>query len=186
MKRKTILLFCGVSGSGKSFYGRYMSTNSRFLYVSSGDLVRDIHKNLSENERKFDVNHINVRGTSVYNVQIEKRINKFICRNDFVILDGYPRTVSQVESIIQNFGDNKIICVKFFVDIGICLNRIKGRNDRDDIKYDYKNIINSQIDNMNCIKKILIDSNVPYCYIDGTMSKKEVQNDIEKICNVFS
>lgn len=105
------ILFLGSQGSGKSTQSKRLSKNLNIPVVSTGDIFRDLSKNDSEMGKK--VAEIVKSGGLIDDVTtseiVKDRLSKPDCVNGF-ILDGYPRSVSQIE--YYNPGFDKVIFLK--------------------------------------------------------------------------
>lgn len=156
-----LLVFMGLGASGKTTYantlvGKYGST---FVCVSSGDIVRKIHNNLSDVERDADIEVINKYGLSKYNDEIREQIDHEIERNGdagiHVILDGYPRTVQQFIDLTN--GGHDLIIVKFNIHMIIALERMRKRNREEDLGTDCVSVLKAQMRQLKLINDFMKD-----------------------------
>jgi adenylate kinase len=95
-----ILIFLGPPGSGKGTQAKHLTTEKKWPQLSTGDMLR---ANILEGthlgvEAKKLMDQGQLVPDHVVVGMIEARIQKPDCQNGF-ILDGFPRTISQAESL---------------------------------------------------------------------------------------
>jgi len=104
-----ILMF-GPPGSGKGTYASRLSAELSIPHISTGDLVRDEIKNLTEMGKR--INDYSARGLLVPDDLIcqvlQKRITQPDCASGF-ILDGFPRTIAQAQELAKISGTDLVI-----------------------------------------------------------------------------
>lgn len=129
MKRRMILL--GPPGAGKGTQAKMISALLGIPHISTGDILRDAVKSGSELGKK--VKEIMERGDLVPDELmdriVENRLKENDCRNGF-ILDGYPRTVKQAESlekILENLNEKLDIVILVDVSEDDVVRRITNR-----------------------------------------------------------
>ncbi|MCS7243582.1 MAG: nucleoside monophosphate kinase [Candidatus Calescibacterium sp.] len=128
-----LYLFFGPPGSGKGTQANLIKQKfPKTLYLSTGDYMRYHIKNQTE-IGKMAQNYINqgmLVPSSLINKLVLEEINKMKTNNpsQIVILDGYPRTIEQLQFLIQNISKPYLT---IFFDISlekiierICLRRI--------------------------------------------------------------
>ncbi|MCX7758311.1 MAG: nucleoside monophosphate kinase [bacterium] len=128
-----LYLFFGPPGSGKGTQANLIKQKfPQTLYLSTGDHMRYHIKNQTE-IGKTAQNYINqgmLVPSSLINELVLEEINKMKTNNpsQIVILDGYPRTIEQLQFLIQNISKPSLT---IFFDISlekiierICLRRI--------------------------------------------------------------
>ena len=129
MKRRMILL--GPPGAGKGTQAKIISALLGIPHISTGDILRDAVKSGSELGKK--VKEIMERGELVPDELmdriVENRLKENDCRKGF-ILDGYPRTVKQAESlekILENLNEKLDIVILVDVSEDDVVRRITNR-----------------------------------------------------------
>ncbi|MCM8782195.1 MAG: nucleoside monophosphate kinase [Candidatus Omnitrophica bacterium] len=94
------VIVLGSQGSGKSTHAKYIAEKLGVPYINAGDLFRSLAKEDSEYGRV--INQFLAKGLIVPDkVAIpifERYLSSLDTRNGFV-LDGYPRTIQQAESL---------------------------------------------------------------------------------------
>lgn len=105
------ILFLGSQGSGKSTQSKRLATDLNIPVISTGDIFRDLSKD--ESEMGKEVAEIVKSGGLIDDTTtsevVKDRLSKPDCANGF-ILDGYPRSVEQIE--YYNPGFDKVIFLK--------------------------------------------------------------------------
>jgi adenylate kinase len=97
------LIILGPQGSGKTTQAELLARRSGFILVSAGDLLREIAREDSESGRKVR-QKVAVEGRLVEPELISQIIKErvaLIPENHGLILDGYPRTLTQYELFKQ-------------------------------------------------------------------------------------
>jgi len=124
------LVLFGSPGSGKGTQGRLLMTSLGIPQISTGDMLR-------EHIRKSDGVGQQVQATmltgalvsdEVVNRLVAERIALPDCERGF-ILDGYPRTRAQAESLsrmLKGRGVDQVV-IHLIVDYNIIINRLSGR-----------------------------------------------------------
>lgn len=122
-----IILLMGAPGSGKGTQGALISKNLSVPHLSTGDILRIMAKEDSVEAK--ELNKLMSEGKMIpsdtMNVVLKNCLQKEEYKNGY-ILDGYPRTLEQ----LQYFQDNisKEFVVLFFdLDEEIAIKRIAGR-----------------------------------------------------------
>jgi len=125
-----IIIF-GAPGSGKGTQSKILANKYKLHQLSTGDLLRNEIKNKTEIGNNIDkiISQGNFVGDDIVNNLLEKLITKSSFRNK-IIFDGYPRNISQANSLelILN-RDNQSINFIFSLNVirDIVEKRILGR-----------------------------------------------------------
>ena len=106
-----IVILLGPPGSGKGTQAKQIEEKFNIPHLSTGDMLRESIK--EENSLGLQVKEIMARGELISDDLVLKviieRVNQEDCKSGF-ILDGYPRNVSQAESldeVLKNIARNK-------------------------------------------------------------------------------
>ena len=145
LKNKTILMM-GAPGTGKGSYSKLLSKRFGIPVYSSGDHLRDIIKNPSNNKELINIlsqleavedipkhfNNILSEGKliskEVMSLLVSYTLNK-VKRSDSnsIILDGYPRTVEQATEIDIKFKTPVDLVINIHQDNDIIIKKLMGR-----------------------------------------------------------
>lgn len=124
------IILLGIQGAGKSTQGNLLSSELKIPYLSTGHIFRQIAKEKTDLGRRIKI-LIN-SGKLVPDQTTVDIVNEYITRPEYkngFILDGFPRTISQVEKC--TFKVDKVIYLS--LDPKESLWRIVMRHeDRDD------------------------------------------------------
>lgn len=94
------IVMLGKPGSGKGTVGKMLSEQLGIVHISSGELFRSYIKKAGEIGKEIDsyVSQGNLVPDDLAIKLVEKRLLEIDCK-DGVILDGFPRTVTQAEAL---------------------------------------------------------------------------------------
>ena len=127
-----IIILLGPPGSGKGTQANFIQNKLSIPHLSTGDILRQSVKNETDLGNK--VKNIMVKGELVSDDLILDVIKERISQNDCnlgFILDGYPRNISQAESlnIVLKDIDRNIDRILFLdVDFEVLGSRIESRS----------------------------------------------------------
>ena len=131
---KKYLLFLGPPGAGKGTQAGLMSVSNQYLHLSTGELLRievDLKTNLG-----IQVKEIINSGQLVKDELVLEIVRKnLLKKNKGWILDGYPRNISQANSLNQVLEDiNQALEMVFYLDVNedILVKRLLSRGRTDD------------------------------------------------------
>lgn len=105
------LVLIGIQGSGKSTQGNLLSKRLKIPYLSTGHILRDIAKEKTQLGR-YIKETINA-GILVPDDKMTEILNNYLSRPEYkrgYILDGYPRTLKQIDSFKNNI--DKVIYLR--------------------------------------------------------------------------
>ncbi|MBI5186061.1 MAG: adenylate kinase [Nitrospinae bacterium] len=125
------LILLGPPGGGKGTQARLLAERYNIPQISTGDILRDAVKNATElgkKAREFMDKGMLVPDDVVIGI-IEDRIQLPDCGNGF-ILDGFPRTVKQAESLDAELRDLSLkidVVLDLLVDFDELNKRLSGR-----------------------------------------------------------
>lgn len=126
-----ILFLYGLPGSGKGTQSELLKEKFNFIHLSTGDIIRDIINNKKDGWMELN-NYVsngqlvpdNIINNLFFKILDEKGIN-----NNFII-DGYPRTINQlqlVEEKLQNYKNVKFLHLYIKCDENNIIKRITSR-----------------------------------------------------------
>ncbi len=125
------LLLIGPPGSGKGTQASIISKKYNIPQIATGDMLRQEVKNETELGKKANV-HMN-KGELVPDVlvigMLEKRLKEKDAGNGF-ILDGFPRTVAQADTLDRKFKELNIdtfIVIELKIDEENLVRRLSAR-----------------------------------------------------------
>jgi len=131
---KKNLLFLGAPGAGKGTQAKLLSQTYSYLHLSTGELLRkeiEMHTELGK-----QVKDIINKGELVSDELVLKIVRKNLDKdNKGWILDGYPRNLSQANSLNQVLTEiNQPLEVVFYLDIPeeVLIKRLLLRGREDD------------------------------------------------------
>lgn len=124
--RKCLILI-GAPGSGKGTHSDILSKRLEVAHISTGDILRrEINSNTDIGKKIQNMLESgNLVPDSIMVELLKKRLTEKDCDNGF-ILDGYPRTLEQVESINKIFNDLLITEYKV-IELEVNLEDLKKR-----------------------------------------------------------
>ena len=131
---KNHLLFLGPPGAGKGTQAAFLSEANSYLHLSTGELLRkeiELHTDLGRKVKDIMNKGELVSDQLVLDI-VKKNLDK---DNKGWILDGYPRNLSQVESlndVLLNI--NQPLEIVFYLDISdeVLVKRLLMRGRKDD------------------------------------------------------
>lgn len=171
------LVLIGIQGSGKSTQGNLLSEKLHIPYLSTGHIFRELAK-----EHTVLGRHIKEVMNAGYLIPDEKTIkivSEYLSRPEYkngYILDGFPRTIGQVEK----FKNGVDAVIYLTVSDKEALKRISGRNDssRQDETSD---AILKRIDSFHKFTKPVLDyykKKNMLIEVDGEKSIEEIHKDV--------
>ena len=178
---KKHLLFLGAPGAGKGTQAELISKNYSYLHLSTGELLRkEIKMNTVLGRQVKDI--IN-RGELVSDELVLKIVRQNLDEdNKGWILDGYPRNLSQVNSLNEVLIEiNQPLEVVFYLDIPeeVLIKRLLLRGRKDDTE----DTIRTRVD----IYKKTTEPLIQYFedlslleYIDADRDLKTISSDIKQ------
>jgi len=131
---KKYLLFLGPPGAGKGTQAELMSETSKYLHLSTGELLRKEVK--LKTNLGIQVKEIINSGKLVQDELVLEIVKKnLLKKNKGWILDGYPRNLSQANSLNQVLEViNQSLEMVFYLDVPeeILVKRLLNRGRTDD------------------------------------------------------
>lgn len=125
------LILIGPPGAGKGTQATRLAASLKVPHLSTGDMLRQAIAQGSEigKHAKAVMRAGKLVSNDIVNNIVSERIDLSDCTNGF-ILDGYPRTLAQADSVGQMFEDKHIkldAVVELQVDDDALIERITGR-----------------------------------------------------------
>jgi len=117
------LIIIGGPGSGKGTQAKFLSKKLSIPHISTGDILREVK---GESRKKIDsyVAKGNLFPDELMFEILKKRLEKEDCKNGF-ILDGFPRTIPQVD-LLDSFT-NIDHAIEIIVSEEEIIKRLSGR-----------------------------------------------------------
>ena len=114
-----IIILLGPPGSGKGTQANFIQSKLSIPHLSTGDILRQSVKN--ETDLGYKVKNIMAKGELVSDDLvldvIKERVSQSDCDQGF-ILDGYPRNITQAESLDSLFTEKNIkLEYVFLIDV---------------------------------------------------------------------
>ena len=178
---KKYLLFLGPPGAGKGTQAGLMSESSQYLHLSTGELLRkevDLKTNLGI-QVKETINSGNLVNDELVLKIVRKNLLK---KNKGWILDGYPRNISQANSLNQVLEDiNQALEIVFYLDVNeeILVKRLLGRGRADDNEDTIRTRLNIFKETTEPLIDFYKDKNI-LKYIDGERELKIISDEIKQ------
>ncbi|MDA9741038.1 adenylate kinase [Prochlorococcus sp. AH-736-L15] len=178
---KKHLLFLGAPGAGKGTQAELLSKSNSYLHLSTGELLRkEIEMNTSLGIQVKDIMN---RGELVSDELVLKIVRQNLVKdNKGWILDGFPRNLSQADSLNGVLTEiNQPLEVVFYLDIPeeVLIKRLLLRGRKDDTEDTirtrvaiYKKTTEPLIQYFNDLS--LLE------YIDANRDLKTVSSDIKQ------
>jgi len=154
MENKLLILFMGLSGSGKGTQAKMIGEEFNFNYIEMGGILRSEVKKQTDLGKKIDV-IIHKEGKLVPDEMVKELIKKALLENDHgktIVLDGYPRTSQQVfdlDDILKEMKmDKEIIVFNIQISDEEAMKRLTQRR----ICTDCKNVLPADSKDVSCPK----------------------------------
>ncbi|WP_426461482.1 adenylate kinase family protein [Mycoplasma hafezii] len=122
------IIFMGMPGAGKGTVASIIKEQGNLKHLSTGEVFRNEIKNQTELGKKVQ-EFVTTGGyvpDEITNQIVANAIDKMVAEKQRFILDGYPRTLAQVEFLADKYGD-KFIAIELKVSEKEVLERLGGR-----------------------------------------------------------
>ena len=178
---KKYLLFLGPPGAGKGTQAGLISQASKYLHLSTGELLRkevDLKTNLGMQVKEIINSGKLVKDELVLEI-VKKNLLK---KNKGWILDGYPRNISQANSLNKVLEDiNQVLEMVFYLDVNeeILVKRLLSRGRADDNENTIRTRLNIYKETTEPLIEFYRDKNL-LKYIDGDRELKIISDEIKQ------
>lgn len=127
--QKQVMILLGPPGSGKGTQAKLITEELKIPHISTGDLFRYNIKNVTELGKKAQeyMNAGRLVPDALVLEMLFDRVAEDDCKNGY-LLDGFPRTIPQAESLDKFLGTSaKQTVVSLTVSDDVIIKRISGR-----------------------------------------------------------
>ena len=177
---KKYLLFLGPPGAGKGTQAGVISQSSKFLHLSTGELLRkevELKTKLGIQVKEIINSGKLVKDELVLEI-VRKNLSK---KNKGWILDGYPRNISQADSLNQVLEDiNQALEMVFYLDVNeeTLVKRLISRGRTDDNEDIIRTRLNIYKETTEPLINFYKEKNI-LKYIDGDRELKMISDEIK-------
>ena len=172
-----MILFFGPAGAGKSVQGQILAARHGWRWLSAGQLLRDTHD--------AELIHRMQSGDLVPEETINSLMNEALGKArdiDSVILDGYPRELSQAQWLVDNkthHGRDIQLVIVLEVPRAEILERLRVRGRVDDTPEAIDKRLAIYRGEIYPILDFLNDQAVPIVHMNGVGTVGQVHDSIE-------
>ena len=177
---KKHILFLGAPGAGKGTQAELLSQSNSYLHLSTGELLRkEIEMNTALGIQVKDIMN---RGELVSDELVLKIVRQNLAKdNKGWILDGYPRNLSQANSLNEVLNEiNQPLELVFYLDIPeeVLIKRLLLRGRKDDTEETIKTRVDIYKKTTEPLIKYFKDLSLLE-YIDANRDLKIISSDIK-------
>lgn len=184
------IVFFGPPGSGKGTQAKLISKEMQISHLSTGDILREKLNDGDElsNKLREIISSGNLVSDKILNEIIANKLVSQDCSNGF-ILDGYPRTILQLEFLLSFIKNNNLkldFIFDFEIDYKLVEQRIMLRAQKEKRSDDNLEVIKIRLDKY--IKEtypvsqfFLKNYNEIYFSVDASLEVSQIQNKLIKI-----
>lgn len=176
-----MILLMGIAGSGKGTQGKLLAERDGFTVISTGELLRvygsaDQHKRMLKGEILGDAEVTELLDTALTGITDQNN----------VILDGYPRRISQAEWLLeqQAAGRFHISCVVHLLATRKAVKaRLHNRGRQDDHDASIEQRFDEYEQATVPILDHFIEEGVNVCEVNAEQSVDAVHDEMVRILN---
>lgn len=171
-----MIIFFGPAGSGKSVQGQMLAARNGWRWLSAGQLLRDTHD--------LEIMKEMQAGQLVDAGKVNSLIKKALLRAkdvDHVILDGYPRELSQAEWLIKTQPEHeRSIALVIVIEVprSELLKRIAVRGRMDDTPDAVDERLKAYRSEIYPILNYFSEQEIHIVHIDGNATVGQVHDRI--------
>lgn len=131
-KINTVLL-AGPPSSGKSTIGKYLQQQGNHYHVSTGNLVRALQMvSVDSSKLAYDSRNL-IPDQDMFDLIKENLEDVLACQSDFfdyntLILDGFPRTLGQIDMVDSHFNVTDVILLSCDYDVAVKRCEYRGQH----------------------------------------------------------
>lgn len=172
-----MIIFFGPAGAGKSVQGQILSARHGWRHLSAGQLLRDTHDHELIREMQT--------GALVDEAVVNRIMGQALAKSkdlDHVILDGYPRQLTQAQWLINHEPEHERsikIVVVLEVPKSEILRRLQVRGRVDDTEEAIEERLRIYRQEIYPILSYFSDEKIYVVHIDGTGTVGQVHDRIE-------
>lgn len=168
------ILFLGAPGTGKSTQGQLLAEKLGWRWLSSGAVLRGLGK--EEVDQKLKT------GELFDDQQVAKLVLPEIERESDLILDGFPRTRSQVE-LLKKSGKQLDLVIEIMVPEAELVKRILSRGRAEDNAAVIERRLEIYRKTRDKMVEALEEQGVQIETVDGEGSIEAIEQKIEELMN---
>jgi len=171
-----VIVFFGPAGSGKSVQGQLLAARNGWRWLSAGQLLRDTHD--------IDIIKEMQTGGLVDSDKVNQLMGAALQRAkdiDRVILDGYPREVSQAHWLVQSQPEHQraiALVIVLEVPRSELLKRVAVRGRMDDTPDAVDERLKNYRAEIYPILSYLTEQGITIVHVDGTGTVGQVHDRI--------
>tara|TARA_B100000315_G_C14574687_1_gene587341 strand:- start:2267 stop:2836 length:570 start_codon:yes stop_codon:yes gene_type:complete len=177
-----LLVLLGPPGAGKGTQAELICKNHNFFHFSTGNILRDEINNETAIGKKIKkiINQGKLVSDNIILKIIDNIITKELSANKGVLLDGFPRNLSQalaLNSLLEKKKHSIVCAIHITIDKKEILKRIKKRRQIEGRQDDDINILKSRLN-------VYIKETKPLIKLYKKEGKISVVNGMQTIDNV--
>lgn len=189
---KELFLIIGAPGSGKTTDATIISENNASIaHYSTGDLLRTEVASKSKLGKEIE-SYISKGNLVPLAIVVNTIVNAIrTCEEDYILIDGYPRSVEQMtelDKVLEEYKNEIQLRSVIEVEVSeeVAKERVLGRNRGDDDSVEvFNNRMKVYLEPIQEIREFYKEKNV-YNVINGERSIEEIVNDMnELIINII-
>jgi len=173
-----MIIFVGLTGSGKSVQGKMLADELALPWLSTGEFLRML---ISGQRRKEMLAGKLLEDREM--IKLAQKIFALIDVHEEFILDGFPRTISQADWLLNQHKHNQLD-VTAVVNLIVNRQTVTARLDKRGRKDDSKEAVSIRLREFDEVIKPILDNfkkaGVPVIDIDGDDTVSNVQANIKQ------
>ncbi|MSN96007.1 adenylate kinase [Campylobacter sp. FMV-PI01] len=183
---KKLFLIIGAPGSGKTTDASMVAKiNQSIAHYSTGDMLRDEVSKKSELGKEIE-SYISQGNLVPLDIVINTIISAIKnSTHDFILIDGFPRSVEQMQKLDEVLSDEKEIDLLNVIEVDVSeetakqrvLGRNRGSDDNEEVFYNRMKVF---LEPIKEIRKFYTDKGI-YKNISGERSIDEIVSEMNEI-----